>query len=32
MHFRAGTIYDKGEKDSISKQEIEYLKKINGLK
>jgi hypothetical protein len=25
------TIYDKGEQDSISKQEIEYLKKINGL-
>ena len=25
------TIYDKGEQDSISKQEIEYLKKKNGL-
>ena len=24
-------IYDKGEKDSISKKEIEYLKKTNGL-
>ena len=25
------TIYDKGEKDSISKQQIEFLKSINGL-
>ena len=25
------TIYDKSEKDGISKNEIEYLKKINGL-
>jgi len=25
------TIYDKSEKDNISKMEIEYLKKINGL-
>ncbi len=24
-------IYDKGEQDSISKKDIEYLKKINGL-
>ena len=24
-------IYDKGEQESISKQEIEYLKEINGL-
>jgi hypothetical protein len=25
------TIYDKGEQDSISKKDIEYLKKKNGL-
>jgi len=25
------TIYDKGEQESISKNEIEHLKKINGL-
>jgi len=25
------SIYDKGEQNSISKNEIEYLKKINGL-
>ncbi|MCL1932331.1 MAG: type II toxin-antitoxin system RelE/ParE family toxin [Candidatus Azobacteroides sp.] len=25
------TIYDKGEQENISKKEIEYLKKINGL-
>jgi mRNA-degrading endonuclease RelE of RelBE toxin-antitoxin system len=25
------TIYDKGERDSISRKEIGYLKKINGL-
>ena len=25
------TIYDKGEQDSISRKEIEHLKKINGL-
>ena len=25
------TIYDKGEQESISKKEIEYLKAINGL-
>jgi len=25
------TIYEKGEQDSISKKEIEHLKKINGL-
>ncbi|MCL2727994.1 MAG: type II toxin-antitoxin system RelE/ParE family toxin [Bacteroidales bacterium] len=25
------TIYDKGEKDTISKKDIEFLKEINGL-
>jgi len=25
------TIYDKGEQDSISRKEIEHLKKSNGL-
>ena len=25
------TIYDKGEQESISKREVEYLKEINGL-